>query len=144
MNRQPYSLLIISFFLLTSIGCSSKSCGPKMTFREWIRNHPTPIRDLFSRGDRCSDCAVPAGQIDHDGFDCPDGNCNSGQIPAADPGYYPSAGPPAGAASLATDNRVQAGYPPAPAPAGSEIGSGVKSYNSNAELELPPMYGKPN
>lgn len=143
MNRRPYVLLIIGFIMSTSIGCSSNSCGPRMTFREWFQNRPRPIRDLFTRGDECSECSVPAGEVELGGFDCPNGNCMSGQMPAADPGYYPTDMPPA-AASLGTENRVRAGY--APVPMIPETGSGVQSYNSNsnAELELPPMYGRSN
>ena len=111
-----------------------------MTFREWFSNRPRPIRDLFSRGDECSQCSAPAGQLEMGGVDCQNGNCLGGMtgVNPVDVGYYPADMPPASANSI--NNRIRTGY--APAGSAGEFGSGVRSMNSNAELELPPMYGK--
>lgn len=136
MNRRPFELMVIGLLLASSLGCNTNSCGSRMTIREWFQNRPRPLRDLFTRGDDCSECNAPAGQFEMGEY-CPSGNCQSGS--EGMPGYYPSDAAPA-ATDLGQGNRTSAGYPPA----GNQMGSGVKSFNSNAELELPPMYGQNN
>jgi hypothetical protein len=71
-------------------------------------------------------------------YDCPTGNCHSGTSGIGGSGvnyYSPDTFP--GAANPVLENRTRAGYAPAFTP--NELGSGV---HSNAELELPPMYGR--
>jgi hypothetical protein len=134
MKTRTLRWMVIGFLLASSTGCSSGSCGPRMTFREWFQNRPRPLRDLFTRGEECSECSAPAGEMELGQF-CPDGNCLSA---APNPGYYPSDMMPV-SGDPGPAPRTSAGYPPA-----NGIGSGVKSLNSNAELELPPMYGRSN
>lgn len=138
MNRRPYLWTLIGLLLVTSLGCNSNSCGQRMTFREWFSNRPRPIRDLFSRGDECDECSTHAGQLEMGSYDCPTGNCQTGiaGFNGGEVDYYPSDAMPAGAGQ-AIENRTRTGFAPSFTP--SELGSGVRS---NAELELPPMYGR--
>jgi hypothetical protein len=137
MNGRPYFFILIGLLLATSIGCSTNTCGQRMTFREWFSNRPRPLRDLFARGDECNDCFAPAGQMEMGNIPCPTGTCMSGTSNPGE-GYYP-ADSFAGSASMPTDSRIQTGYPPTFIP--GELNSGLRS---SAELEIPPMYGRPN
>jgi hypothetical protein len=57
MNRRPFELMVIGLLLASSLGCNTNSCGSRMTIREWFQNRPRPLRDLFTRGDDCSECS---------------------------------------------------------------------------------------
>ncbi len=161
-----YLLLVVSLSVTTT-GCatSCNSWSPK----NWFANRPRPLQNLF-RGASCSTCNPPMGKLQMFGANsvkgCQDGSCGGngfsgeepvyqGEFDGAVP-YYPSdmqapmgqpmlsaPGPDMSSAPIRTNYPSSAGYD-----SGSQIGSGLKSFNSdfetNAEAITPPMYGSRN
>lgn len=137
MTKKLITLAAVIFTLI-STGCASRCDNQRMGLMERFQNRPRPIRDFFSRGNRCDDCNPHAGQIygDFMGGDCPSGTCGTGVFDAA-PGFYPSD-------QMAP---ISASYPPYSDFGG--IGTGASPQGStrstfppsSGELEMPPMYG---
>ena len=154
MNKIFFSVTCLGLVMLAT-GCSSTSTScDGYSSRDWWANRPTPIRDFFHKGKPCNTCSPPVGQLS--GFDantavnCDDGNCgNNTALPMGQPvgaggpdagvPYYPSDIPLPGV----SNNTIRTNYPPALSP--EEFGSGIQydypASGTNAEIEIPPMYG---